>query len=78
MPVILSNPNILGGTPCFAGTRVPAETLFVHLSRGHTLDYFLQQFPGVTRQQALAAFDEAGQGLGDMALRAAPARKAAG
>lgn len=78
MAVVLSNPNILGGTPCFAGTRVPAETLFVYLARGHTVDYFLAQFPSVTREQALAALDLARQGLADEALRTAPPRKAAG
>jgi uncharacterized protein (DUF433 family) len=49
--VISSNPKILGGTPCFAGTRVLAGALFDHLRRNDTIEYFLVQFPTVTRQQ---------------------------
>ena len=51
MSEIVSNPRILGGTPCFAGTRVPVASLFEHLRRGYTVDYFLEQFPTVTRLQ---------------------------
>jgi uncharacterized protein (DUF433 family) len=51
------NPRVLGGTPCFAGTRVPVESLFDHLRLGYTVDYFLSQFPTVTREQAEAAID---------------------
>ncbi|HXE52678.1 MAG TPA: DUF433 domain-containing protein [Tepidisphaeraceae bacterium] len=50
--VVVSNPQILGGTPVFAGTRVPAESLFDYLKHGRTIDYFLEQFPTVNRQQA--------------------------
>jgi len=56
---IRTNPNILGGTPCFAGTRVPVESLFEHLRRGYTVDYFLSQFPTVTREQVEAVLDMA-------------------
>src|SRR5579884_1111508 len=45
------DPEIQGGTPCFAGTRVPVKSLFDYLARGRSLDYFLQQFPSVTREQ---------------------------
>lgn len=55
--VIRSNPKILGGTPCFAGTRVPAESLFDHLLRGYTVDYFLSQFPTVRRDQVEAVLE---------------------
>jgi len=41
--------DILGGTPCFAGTRVPAKSLFDHLKLGYTVDKFLEQFPTVNR-----------------------------
>ncbi len=50
MSAIKADPAILGGTACFAGTRVPVESLFDHLRRGYTVDYFLSQFPTVTRQ----------------------------
>ena len=45
------NPNIQGGTPCFTGTRVPVASLFDHLQAGYTIEYFLSQFPRVTREQ---------------------------
>lgn len=50
MKLVESNPDILGGTPCFAGTRVPVVSFFDHLQRGYTVDYFLSQFPTVTRE----------------------------
>ena len=54
---VQSDPEILSGTPCFAGTRVPVKNLFDYLARGRTLDYFLSQVPTVTREQALAVLD---------------------
>lgn len=51
MNVVVSDPEILGGTPCFAGTRVPVKSLFDHVRGGYTVDYFLSQFPSVTREQ---------------------------
>jgi uncharacterized protein (DUF433 family) len=57
--VIHSHPGILGGTPVFVGTRVPAKTLFDYLEGGDTLDEFLHQFPSVTREQAVAALEQA-------------------
>jgi uncharacterized protein (DUF433 family) len=50
--VITSNPAILGGTPVFAGTRVPVQTLIDYLEAGESLDDFVEDFPTVTRQQA--------------------------
>jgi uncharacterized protein (DUF433 family) len=50
----VSNPGILGGRPVFAGTRVPAATLFDYLADGLSLDYFLESFPTVRREQAVA------------------------
>jgi uncharacterized protein (DUF433 family) len=55
--VIHTDPEILGGTPVFVGTRVPAQSLFDYLEGGDTLDEFLRQFPSVTREQAIAALD---------------------
>jgi uncharacterized protein (DUF433 family) len=56
---ITSDPKILGGVPCFAGTRVPVESLFDHLRRGYTVGYFLAQFPTVTREQVAAVLQSA-------------------
>jgi uncharacterized protein (DUF433 family) len=49
------DPEIQGGTPCFAGTRVPVKSLFEALERGRSVDYFLEQFPTVNRQQVTSA-----------------------
>jgi uncharacterized protein (DUF433 family) len=54
-----SDPAVLGGTPVFVGTRVPAQSLFDYLEAGETLDEFLRQFPSVTREQAVAALEQA-------------------
>ena len=51
---VVSNPAILGGRPVFAGTRVPVATLFEYLADGLSLDYFLESFPTVSRDQAVA------------------------
>ena len=53
------NKNLQGGTPCFAGTRVPVSSLFDHLEAGYTIDYFLSQFPSVRREQVLALLESA-------------------
>lgn len=50
--VIQSSRDVLGGTPVFAGTRVPVQTLFEYLEAGDSLDDFLQDFPSVKRKQA--------------------------
>jgi uncharacterized protein (DUF433 family) len=50
-----SDPEILGGTPVFVGTRVPVRSLFAYLEGGESLDEFLRQFPSVRREQAIAA-----------------------
>jgi uncharacterized protein (DUF433 family) len=56
--VIVTNPKILGGTPCFVGTRVPVKSLFDHLEGGYTIDYFLTQFPSVRREQVMAVLEQ--------------------
>lgn len=58
-PSVHSDPAVLGGTPVFVGTRVPAQSLFDYLEAGETLDEFLRQFPSVTRERALAALEQA-------------------
>jgi uncharacterized protein (DUF433 family) len=55
--VVHVDPEILGGTPVFVGTRVPAKTLFDYLEAGDSLDEFLTDFPSVTREQAVAALE---------------------
>ena len=50
--LITRDPDILGGTPVFKGTRVPVRTLFEYLADGLSLEYFLKSFPSVTRNQA--------------------------
>lgn len=58
-PPITRDPDIQGGTPCFAGTRVPVRSLFDALKHGRTIDYFLSQFPAVKAEQAKAVLDSA-------------------
>ncbi len=62
--VIHSDPEILGGAPVFMGTRVPAQTLLDYLEGRHPLADFLDDFPSVTRDQAIAALEQARHMLG--------------
>jgi uncharacterized protein (DUF433 family) len=55
--IVHNDPEILGGTPVFVGTRVPVQSLFDYLEGGETLDEFLHQFPSVKREQAVAVLD---------------------
>ncbi len=57
--VVHSNPNIMGGAPVFRGTRVPVQALFDYIEGGDPLERFLDDFPTVTREQAVAALEEA-------------------
>jgi uncharacterized protein (DUF433 family) len=50
--LITVNPEILGGTPVFKGTRVPVRTLFEYLERGYSLEEFIECFPSVTKEMA--------------------------
>ncbi len=59
--VIHSDPDILGGTPVFVGTRVPVQALIDYLEGGHPLEEFLDDFPTVTRELAIAALTTSGQ-----------------
>ena len=58
-PVITSSKEVMGGTPVFAETRVPVQTLFDYLKAGETIDDFLEGFPTVSREQVIAFLDEA-------------------
>jgi uncharacterized protein (DUF433 family) len=58
-PVISGDPEVMGGAPVFAGTRVPVQTLLDYLQAGETIDDFLQGFPSVTPTQVIAFLQEA-------------------
>ena len=61
--LVSSSTEVLGGTPVFAGTRVPIQTLVDCLKAGDTIDDFLDGFPTVSREQALAFIDAASENL---------------
>lgn len=69
--VVRCDPDVLGGTPVFTGTRVPIKNLVDYLAAGDPLERFLEHFPSVSRAQAVAALEIAGDLL---ASRAHPAR----
>lgn len=62
-PVVHSDPSIMGGTPVFVGTRVPFQTLLDYLQAGDPLAEFLEDFPTVTREQAVTALEQAKDAL---------------
>jgi uncharacterized protein (DUF433 family) len=66
--VIEISPEVMHGTPVFAGTRVPVKTLFDYLKGGDTLAEFLDDFPTVSQQQAVKALELAGEDLIDAAV----------
>lgn len=65
--------DILGGTPVFTGTRVPVDTLIAHLKAGDSLEKFLEDFPSVSRDQAIAFLELAQQLVIQEAMDAHPA-----
>ena len=69
-PLITTSPDRLGGTPVFAGTRVPVQSLIDYLEAGDSLDEFLDQFPSVTREHAVAVLEVAKQALAERATAA--------
>jgi len=58
-PIVSCDPNVMGGTAVFLGTRVPVQTLLDYLEAGETIDDFLEGFPSVTREQVIAFLEEA-------------------
>lgn len=62
-PVIHSDPEIMSGAPVFVGTRVPFQTLLDYLEAGQPLSEFLEDFPTVSREQAVAALEQAKEAL---------------
>jgi uncharacterized protein (DUF433 family) len=63
VPAVHRDPNIMGGTPVFVGTRVPFQTLLDYLEAGDPLGEFLDDFPTVSRDQAVAALEQAKDAL---------------
>lgn len=61
--LIVSSPDILGGTPVFIGTRVPVKNLTDYLEAGDTLDEFLDDFPSVSREQTVQFIEQAKEAL---------------
>ena len=61
--IVHSDPEIVSGTPVFVGTRVPAQALLDYLEGGETIEEFLDDFPSVSREQAIAFLEEAGRAL---------------
>ena len=62
-PRVVSDPDILGGTPVFLGTRVPVRVLFEHLEAGDPLEVFLEDFPSVSRELAVLVLEDAKKAL---------------
>ena len=56
--VICRDPEVMGGTPVFCGTRVPVQTLIEYLEAGDSIDEFLEGFPSVTREQIIAFLEK--------------------
>ncbi len=56
--VIISNPDVMGGTPVFRGTRVPMQTLIDYLASGQSIEDFLEGFPSVDKSQIIEFFEE--------------------
>jgi len=67
-PVITSSPDVMGGTPVFAGTRVPVQTLLDYLKAGESIGDFLEGFPSVSREQVIALLEEAEEQIVKMAI----------
>jgi uncharacterized protein (DUF433 family) len=61
--IVHSDPEIVSGTPVFVGTRVPVQALLDYLEGGETIEEFLDDFPSVSREQAVAFLEEAGRAL---------------
>lgn len=62
-PRVISDPEILGGTPVFTGTRVPVRIIFEHLEAGDSLEVFLEDFPSVSRELAIQVLEDAKMAL---------------
>ena len=58
-PVISCNPDVMGGSPVFSGTRVPVQTLLDYLEAGESIDDFMAGFPSVNREQVISFLEQA-------------------
>ena len=67
--VLSSDPHVMGGTPVFRGTRVPATVLFSYLAEGNSLDYFLEDYPSVPRELAVQTILRAGIQFSERAIK---------
>ena len=61
--IVVIDPEIMSGTPCFAGTRVPVRSLLDYLEAGDSLDEFLEDFPTVSREQAIAFLEQSANAM---------------
>ena len=61
--IVQTDPDVLGGTPVFVGTRVPVDALVDFLEGGDTIEDFLENYPGVSREQVVAFLEEASRAL---------------
>ena len=61
--IVLTDPEIMSGEPCFAGTRVPVRTLLDYIEGGDSLDEFLEDFPTVARRQAIAFLEQSADAM---------------
>jgi uncharacterized protein (DUF433 family) len=67
-PIVSASPETMGGTPVFAGTRVPMQTLLDYLKAGESIDDFLDGFPTVSKEQVIALLEEAGKQVASKAV----------
>ena len=70
--IVTQNPNVMHGTPCFAGTRVAVRSLFDHLEAGYTIEAFLAEFPTVKREQVLGLLEQVRNNVEQMAVADSP------
>jgi len=66
--IITASPDVMGGTPVFAGTRVPVQTLLDYLKASESIDDFLEGFPSVSKEQVIAFLEEAEEQIAKMAV----------
>jgi uncharacterized protein (DUF433 family) len=69
---VSSQPDVLGGQPCFAGTSIPVDALFVNLAAGERLDVILDGYPGITREAAVGVLREACRLIRERVIESAP------
>lgn len=72
---IWTDPQRMGGVPCFRGMRVPVRSLFGHLESGYTVDYFVDQFPTVRREQVVELLEAVSKQTDERALAGAEGRR---